>query len=70
MNAGGGDAPCADRDIARRTPHMASLDPEGAVTGDDIAYSRVGHPSLDTHPRSPNSWRNGRTIGEEPPATG
>lgn len=53
-----------------RIRHMAGLDPKGGMAVDDITYSSVDHPSLCTHPLCPNTWRNGRKIGEEPPATG
>ena len=65
-----GDTPCADHEIAKRIRHMAGLDPKGGMAVDDITYSSVDHPSLYTHPLCPNTWRNGRKIGEEPPATG
>lgn len=65
-----GDTPCADHEIAKRIRHMAGLDPKGGMTVDDITYSSVDHPSIYTHPLCPNTWRNGRKIGEEPPASG
>lgn len=65
-----GDTPCADHEIAKRIRHMAGLDPKGGMMVDDITYSSVDHPSLYTHPLCPNTWRNGRKIGEEPPAAG
>jgi len=65
-----GDTPCADHEIAKRVRHMAGLDPKGGMTIDDITYSSVDHASIYTHPLCPNTWRNGRKIGEEPPAAG
>jgi hypothetical protein len=40
------------------------------MTVDDITYSSIDHPSPCTYPLCLNTWRNGRKIGEEPPATG
>jgi hypothetical protein len=37
---------------------------------DDISYSVVDRPSVFTHPLCPNTWRNGKKIGDEAPATG
>jgi uncharacterized protein GlcG (DUF336 family) len=65
-----GDTPCADHEIAKRVRHMAGLDPKLGPTVDDIQYARVDHASIYTHPLCPNTWRNGKKIGEEPPASG
>jgi uncharacterized protein GlcG (DUF336 family) len=64
-----GDTPCADHEIAKRMRNMAGLNPAGGPSADDILYTRADGPSVYAHPLCPNTWRNGRKIGEEPPAT-
>jgi len=65
-----GDTPCADHEIAKRIRHLASLDPEKGEFADDIQFSSVDGASIFTHPLCPNTWRNGKKVGEEPKATG
>lgn len=65
-----GDTPCTDHEIAKRVRHMAALDPAKGPFVDDIQYVKVDRPSIYTHPRCPNTWRNGARIGDEPAATG
>jgi uncharacterized protein GlcG (DUF336 family) len=65
-----GDTPCADHEIAKRVRHMAGLDPKLGPTVDDIQYAKVDHASVYTHPLCPNTWRNGKKIGDEQPASG
>lgn len=65
-----GDTACADHEIAKRIRHLAGLDPEKGEFADDITYSGADGPSIYTHPLCPNTWRNGKKIGEEPNATG
>jgi uncharacterized protein GlcG (DUF336 family) len=65
-----GDTPCADHEIAKRVRHYAGLDPAKGQGADDIQYSSVDGASIYTHPLCPNTYRNGRKVGEEPAATG
>lgn len=65
-----GDTSCADHEIAKRVRHLASLNPPGGATVDDITYSVPDGPSVFTHPRCPNTWRNGVFVGNEPAAVG
>ena len=65
-----GDTPCADHEIAKRVRHLAGLDPAKGPTADDIQYSSADGASIYTHPLCPNTYRNGKKIGEEPAATG
>lgn len=65
-----GDTPCADHEIAKRIRHYAGLDPAKGPYVDDITYSVVDRPSVYTHPLCPNTWRNGKKIGEGAVAVG
>jgi len=60
-----GDTACADHEIAKRVRHLAGLDPEKGQFVDDISYSSVDGPSVFTHPLCPNTWRNGKKLGDE-----
>ena len=65
-----GDTSCADHEIAKRVRNLVQLDPNGGPTADDISYSNVDGASPFTHPRCPNTYRNGTFIGNEANATG
>jgi uncharacterized protein GlcG (DUF336 family) len=65
-----GDTPCADHEIAKRIRDKAGLNPSGGAFADDIQYSKVDNASVYTHPLCMHTWRNGKKIGEEPPAKG
>lgn len=65
-----GDTPCADHEIAKRVRHYASLDPAKGAGADDIQYSSADGASIYTHPVCPNTYRNGRKIGDERAASG
>jgi uncharacterized protein GlcG (DUF336 family) len=65
-----GDTACADHEIAKRIRHLAQLDPEKGEFADDITYASADGASVFTHPLCPNTWRNGKKIGDEPKATG
>ncbi len=65
-----GDTSCADHEIAKRTRHLANLDPPGGSLVDDISYSAVDGASVFTHPQCLNTYRNGVQLGNELPATG
>jgi uncharacterized protein GlcG (DUF336 family) len=65
-----GDTACADHEIAKRIRHLASLDPEKGEFVDDITFSGADGPSVFAHPLCPNTWRNGKKIGDEQQAQG
>jgi uncharacterized protein GlcG (DUF336 family) len=65
-----GDTSCTDHEIAKRVRTLATLDPPGGSSVDDITYSSVDGPSVFTHPLCPNTWRNGVFIGNEAAASG
>jgi uncharacterized protein GlcG (DUF336 family) len=65
-----GDTACADHEIAKRVRHLAGLDPEKGQFVDDIVFTSVDGPSVFAHPLCPNTWRNGKKIGDEQNAGG
>jgi uncharacterized protein GlcG (DUF336 family) len=65
-----GDTPCADHEIVKRIRDKAGLNPAGGAFADDIQYSKVDKASVFSHPLCMHTWRNGKKIGEEPPAKG
>jgi uncharacterized protein GlcG (DUF336 family) len=65
-----GDTSCTDHEIAKRVRTLASMDPPGGPSVDDITYSSVDGASVFTHPLCLNTFRNGIFIGNEPAATG
>jgi uncharacterized protein GlcG (DUF336 family) len=65
-----GDTACADHEIAKRIRHLANLDPEKGQFVDDITFSSADGPSVFTHPLCPNTWRNGKKLGDEQKAQG
>ena len=65
-----GDTACADHEIAKRMRHLAGLDPEKGEFADDITFSAVDGPSVFSHPLCPNTWRNGKKLGDEAKAAG
>jgi uncharacterized protein GlcG (DUF336 family) len=64
-----GDTACADHEIAKRIRHFAQLDPEKGEFADDITYGRFDGPSAFSHPLCANTWRNGKKLGDETPAS-
>jgi len=62
-----GDTACTDHEIAKRIRHLAQLDPEKGPSADDIQYASVHGPSIFTHPLCPNTWLNGKRVGDESP---
>ena len=64
-----GDTACADHEIAKRVRNLAGMNPAGGPLADDIVYSPPDPPSVVSHPRCINTWRNGVFVGEEPPAS-
>jgi len=65
-----GDTSCTDHEIAKRVRTLASLNPPGGPSVDDITYSSVDGASVFTHPLCLNTFRNGTFIGNELPAAG
>jgi len=65
-----GDTACTDHEIAKRVRTLASLDPAGGPSVDDITYSSVDGASVFTHPLCLNTFRNGVSIGSEAAAAG
>ena len=65
-----GDTSCTDHEIAKRVRTLAELDPPGGPSVDDITYSVPDGPSVFTHPKCVNTFRNGVFLGHEPPASG
>jgi uncharacterized protein GlcG (DUF336 family) len=64
-----GDTACADHEIAKRMRHLATLDPEKGQFADDIVFASADGASVFAHPLCPNTWRNGKKIGDEKPAS-
>lgn len=64
-----GDTACADNETAKRIRHLAGMDPPGGEKIDDIIYSNVDGPSIYAHPLCYNTWRDGKFIGNPPPAS-
>jgi hypothetical protein len=48
----------------------AGLNPPGGALADDIWYSKADGPSVFAHPLCKNTWRNGKKVGDEAPASG
>ena len=65
-----GDTSCTDHEIAKRVRDAAGLNPVKGGTVDDIMYSSVDGVSVYSHPLCLNTWRNGKKIGDELPASG
>ena len=65
-----GDTPCTDHEIAKRIRSAAQLDPPTGAAADDIQFVQVDGPTIWAHPLCPNTWRNGRKVGDEPSPTG
>jgi len=62
-----GDTACTDHEIAKRVRQAAGLAPNG-LPSDDIVYSAVDGPSPFAHPMCPNTFRDGKKVGDEAPA--
>jgi len=60
-----GDTACADHEIAKGIRSTAKLDPSSGPLADDIIFKDVDPPSIYAHPLCPNTWRNGKKVGEE-----
>jgi len=65
-----GDTACADHEVSKVIRDRAGLNPPGGKAADDIQYSSVDGPSVFTHPLCVNTYRDGKKVGEEAPASG
>ena len=66
-----GDTSCADHEVAKRVRRQAGLDPGGNPFADDIVFTSDSSPaSVFSHPKCPNTYRNGSFIGNEISPTG
>ncbi|HEX6212648.1 MAG TPA: heme-binding protein [Methylomirabilota bacterium] len=63
-----GDTPCADHEVAKAIRDLAGLNPPGGRAADDIVYPGVDGASIYGHPLCPNTYRDGKKLGDEPPA--
>jgi uncharacterized protein GlcG (DUF336 family) len=64
-----GDTSCADHEIAKRMRLAAGLAPNG-MPPDDIVFAAVDGPSPFAHPMCPNTFRDGRKLGDEAAGAG
>jgi hypothetical protein len=48
----------------------AGLNPPGGAFADDIWFTKTDGPSVFAHPLCTNTWRNGKKLGDEAPASG
>jgi uncharacterized protein GlcG (DUF336 family) len=64
-----GDTSCTDHEIAKRVRAAAGLAPSG-LPSDEIVYTAADGPSPFAHPLCPNTFRDGRKLGDEAPAGG
>jgi hypothetical protein len=64
-----GDTACTDHEIAKRVRQAAGLAPNN-LPADDILYTTVDGPSPFAHPLCPNTFRDGKKVGDEAPAGG
>jgi uncharacterized protein GlcG (DUF336 family) len=64
-----GDTACADHEIAKRVRKAGGLAPNG-LPSDDIVYTAVDGPSVFAHPLCPNTFRDGKKVGDEAAAQG
>jgi len=62
-----GDTSCTDHEIAKRMREAAGLAPAG-MPSDDIVYAAVDGPSPFAHAMCPNTYRDGKKLGDETPA--
>lgn len=62
-----GDTSCTDHEIAKRMRQAAGLAPAG-MPSDDIVYAAIDGPSPFAHAMCPNTYRDGKKLGDETPA--
>src|SRR5918993_4022521 len=64
-----GDTSCTDHEIAKRVRKASGLAPNG-LPSDEIVYTAVDGPSVFAHPLCPNTFRDGKKVGDEAAAQG
>jgi uncharacterized protein GlcG (DUF336 family) len=62
-----GDTSCADHEIAKRVREASGLAPAN-LPPDEIVYAAIDGPSPFAHPLCPNTFRDGKKLGDETPA--
>jgi len=62
-----GDTSCTDHEIAKRVREAGGLAPAN-LPPDDIVYAAIDGPSPFAHPLCPNTFRDGKKLGDETPA--
>jgi uncharacterized protein GlcG (DUF336 family) len=60
-----GDTSCTDHEIAKRMRQGGGLTPPSSIPSDDIVYRSVDPPSLFAQPLCPNTFRDGKKVGDE-----
>jgi len=65
-----GDTACADHEISKRIRDKAGLNPPAGAAADDITYVKIDGASPFSHPLCANTWRDGKKVGDESPASG
>jgi uncharacterized protein GlcG (DUF336 family) len=65
-----GDTSCTDHEIAKRVRQSAGLAPPSGMPSDEIVYTSVDGASPFAHPLCPNTFRDGKKVGDEAPGAG
>jgi uncharacterized protein GlcG (DUF336 family) len=60
-----GDTSCTDHEIAKRMRQGGGLTPPASVPSDDIVYRSADPASLFAQPLCPNTFRDGKKVGDE-----
>lgn len=62
-----GDTSCTDHEIAKRMRQSGGLAPPSNLPSDEIVYASADGASVFAHPMCPNTFRDGKKIGDEAP---
>lgn len=65
-----GDTSCADHEIAKRVRQAGGLAPPSGMPSDDITFTAADGATPFSHALCPNTFRDGKKIGDEPAASG
>ena len=65
-----GDTACADHEIAKVMRDQLQLNPSKGRGADDIQFTQADGPTIYSHPLCPNTWRDGKKLGDELIANG
>jgi uncharacterized protein GlcG (DUF336 family) len=65
-----GDTSCTDHEIAKRVRQAAGLAQPSGMPSDDITFTSADGATPFSHPLCPNTYRDGKKIGDEPSASG